>query len=53
MSEVACAVCGMAFEEEGAVDMGASFLDRGGRRFWFCSPPCEREFRAEPAKHGG
>jgi YHS domain-containing protein len=43
----------MAFEEEGAVDMGASFLDRGGRRFWFCSPPCEREFRAEPAKHGG
>jgi YHS domain-containing protein len=53
VSEVACAVCGVAFEEEGAVDMGASFLDLKGKRFWFCCPPCEAEFRAAPGKYGG
>lgn len=52
MAEVACAVCGMAFEEEGALEMGASFVERGGRRFWFCGPPCEKEFLAEPARFG-
>lgn len=52
MAEVACAVCGMPFEEEGALDMGASRLERGGRTFWFCCPPCEREFLADPAKFG-
>ena len=53
MAEVACAVCGMAFEEEGALDLGASYLDRAGRRFWFCGPSCETEFRADPSKFGG
>ncbi|MEA3200810.1 MAG: hypothetical protein QOE90_2238 [Thermoplasmata archaeon] len=50
MSEVACAVCGMAFEEEGALELGAIRLVRGGKTFWFCSPPCEKEFLA---KHDG
>lgn len=53
MPEVACAVCGMPFESEGAVELGASFVDRKGRRFWFCGPPCEAEFRAAPERHGG
>jgi YHS domain-containing protein len=50
MPEVACAACGMPFESEGALEMGASKLERGGRTFWFCCPPCEAEFRAGPGK---
>ena len=46
MGEVACAACSMTFEEEGALDMGASSLDAGGKRLWFCCPPCEAGYRA-------
>lgn len=53
MGEVACAACGLPFEEEGALEMGASFLDRDGRRSWFCCPPCEAEFRARHEKPDG
>lgn len=52
MAEVTCAVCGMPFEAEGAPEMGASYVERGGKRFWFCCPPCEAEFNAEPSKFG-
>lgn len=52
MAEVHCAACAMAFEEEGALDMGASKLEREGKPRWFCCPPCEAEFRADPAKYG-
>lgn len=52
MSEAACAVCGMPFEEEGALELGAIRISRGGKVYWFCSPPCEKEFLADPAKFG-
>lgn len=52
MSEVMCAVCGMPFEEEGAMELGATALDVGGKKFWFCSPPCEKEFRSDPERYG-
>ena len=51
MSEVACAVCGATFEEEGALELGASKLERAGRTDWFCAPYCEQEFLAAPEKH--
>lgn len=50
MTDVACAVCGMAFPEEGALELGASRIERGGTTYWFCSPYCEQEFRAAPEK---
>jgi hypothetical protein len=40
----------MAFEEEGALDLGAIRHVRHGRVVWLCSPPCEKEFLAEPSK---
>jgi len=51
--EVTCAVCGTAFEEEGAVELGALRVARKGRIFWFCSPPCEKEFQRDPEAYGG
>lgn len=46
MPEVCCATCGLAFEEEGALEMGASVLERDGKRRWFCCPHCEKELLA-------
>lgn len=49
--EACCATCQTTFEEEGALEMGASFLDVDGKRNWFCCPHCEAEFRA--GRRGG
>ena len=46
MPECACAACRLTFEEEGALDMGASFVERDGKKVWFCCPPCEAEWKA-------
>lgn len=46
MPEVACAACAMPFEEEGALEMGASLVEQAGKKRWFCCPPCEAEWKA-------
>lgn len=43
----------MTFDEEGALELGACLVERGGKRFWFCCPACEKEFLAAPEKFGG
>lgn len=52
MSEVQDPVCGMSFDEETAADLGATHVEHGGKRYWFCCPTCEQEFRQQPAKFG-
>ena len=49
MAEVTDPVCGMTFDEESALDLGASFLEVDGKRVWFCCPTCEKEYRAQAA----
>ena len=51
MTEVRCAVCGLVFEEGSALDLGASFMDWKGQRYWFCSPACDAEFRIDPRRY--
>lgn len=51
--EACCATCGVTFDEEGALDMGASVLDVDGKRVWFCCPHCEAEYRAARGGRGG
>lgn len=48
MPEVTDAVCGMTFDEETAEELGATSAVHLGKRYWFCCPECEREFRANP-----
>lgn len=50
MPEVKDPVCGMAFDEETAADLGATAVEHEGRRYWFCCPTCEKEFRAAPQR---
>lgn len=49
MPACSCAACGMAFEEEGALEMGASKLETPAGAVWFCCPPCEMEWRTKNA----
>lgn len=51
MAELTDAVCGMTFPEEGAEELGALKVEHLGRTHWFCSPTCERAFRADPEKY--
>jgi len=44
VTEVQCAQCGMPFEEESALELGAIRVERDGKVLWFCSPPCEKEY---------
>lgn len=44
-------VCGMAFDEEGAEELGATCIVHAGKRYWFCCPTCEEQFRADPARY--
>ena len=53
MPDVKDPVCGMEFPEETAQEMGATHATHKGKRRWFCSPACEREFRADPEKYAG
>lgn len=50
MTDVTDPVCGMVFEEETAEELGATKAEHKGKRYWFCSPTCEHEFKAEPEK---
>lgn len=50
MTEVADPVCGMTFEEETAADLGATHVEHQGKRYWFCCPACEAEFRRAPER---
>jgi YHS domain-containing protein len=43
-------VCGMEFPEEEAEALGASVVVRQGRKHYFCSPACAREFEAGAGK---
>ena len=52
MPEVTDPVCGMTFEEETALDLGATFVETGGRRVWFCCPTCEQAWREGRGKDG-
>ncbi|MDI3297999.1 MAG: YHS domain-containing protein [Bacillota bacterium] len=53
MAAVRDPVCGMEFEEETALEMGAEVIEHQGRRFYFCSPACRRAFETEPAAYTG
>lgn len=49
MADVRDPVCGMEFPEEDAEALGASVLVRAGRKHYFCSPTCKRQFEAGQA----
>lgn len=51
LTEVTDPVCGMTFPEEGAEELGALHAEHEGKRVWFCSPTCEREFLADPSRY--
>lgn len=53
VAEVTDPVCGMTFDESSAIELGACMSEHEGRRFWFCCPSCQAEFRADPAKFAG
>lgn len=50
MPDVRDPVCGMEFPEEEAEALGASVVLRGGKKHYFCSPTCAREFEAGAGK---
>ena len=49
--EITDPVCGMTFPEEGAEELGALKVVHKGRTHWFCSPTCERDFKADPDRY--
>ncbi len=49
--EVTDVVCGMQFPLEGAEELGALKVVHQGKTYWFCSPTCEQEFKADPEAH--
>lgn len=51
MPEVEDPVCKMTFPEEAAEELGALKVVHNGKTHWFCSPTCEREFRADPTRY--
>lgn len=51
MTDVEDLVCKMTFPEEGAEELGALKVVHKGKTHWFCSPTCEREFRADPERY--
>ena len=46
MPDVRDPVCGMEFPEEEAEALGAEVLTVAGKRHYFCSPTCRRQFEA-------
>jgi YHS domain-containing protein len=51
VADVTDPVCGMVFPEEGAEELGALKVERGGKTHWFCCPTCQKEFLAAPDKY--
>lgn len=51
MGDVEDPVCKMTFPEESAEELGALKLVHEGKVRWFCSPTCQHEFLADPARY--
>ena len=48
VTQVRDVVCGMVFEEETALEMGASRVEHAGRAYYFCCAVCAEDFRRDP-----
>lgn len=50
MPETQCPVCGMAFPEEDAEDLGAFKVERAGKTHWLDSSSCKEAFEKAPER---